>query len=73
MTDPRSSDIGGSGRDAHRGSPPGMPRWVKVVGFVALVVALLLVAFLIVGGGHGPGRHASTSGVAPTIAARVDG
>lgn len=39
-------------------SPPGMPRWVKVSGMIAIVVALLVVIALVVSGGeHGPGRH----------------
>ena len=42
MIDPRSSDIAGIGRRADDGSPPGMPRWVKVVGLVMVVVALVL-------------------------------
>lgn len=44
---------------------PGIPRWVKVSGIIALVVALLLVIMLLIGsvfpgvipGGHGPMRH----------------
>lgn len=41
-----------------RGSPPGMPRWVKVFGVIAGIVALLIIAAMfIVGGEHGPGRH----------------
>ena len=42
-----------------RGSPPRAPRWVKVVGGVALVVVVLLVVLLATGGPgrHGPGRH----------------
>jgi hypothetical protein len=44
-------------------SPPGMPRWVKVFGIVAVVVVLLIVVLLIAGGGsHGPGRHTGTGG-----------
>lgn len=38
----------------------GMPRWVKILGIIALVVILLLVVLMLVGGGgggHGPGRH----------------
>lgn len=38
----------------------GIPRWVKVLGLVALVLLLLLVVVMLVGGdggGHGPGRH----------------
>ena len=40
---------------------PGLPRWVKVSLLVAaiLVVSLVLAA-LIVGGEHGPGRHGAT-------------
>jgi hypothetical protein len=38
----------------------GTPRWVKVFGIIALIVAVLLVVMLIAGrGGHGPGRHAA--------------
>jgi hypothetical protein len=34
------------------------PRWVKVFGVIAIIVALLFVIMLVVGGGrHGPGRH----------------
>lgn len=39
-------------------SPPGVPRWVKVFGVVAVIVVLLAIAAMIwVGGEHGPGRH----------------
>lgn len=47
--------------DSNRGiasTPPGMPRWVKVFGIIAIVVALFFVIMLFVGSGqHGPGRH----------------
>jgi hypothetical protein len=56
---PRARD---QGEDAHlaadRGSPPGMPRWVKVSGIIVAVLVLLVVV-LLVSGGHGPRRHAS--------------
>lgn len=40
-------------------SPPGMPRWVKVFVLLAILVILLVVLIMfIVGGDHGPGRHA---------------
>lgn len=36
------------------------PRWVKVFGIIAILVALLFVAQLLIGGGrHGPSRHVS--------------
>lgn len=34
----------------------GMPRWVKVLGLVALAL-VVVVLILLLGGGHGPGRH----------------
>ncbi|MQA03836.1 MAG: hypothetical protein GEV07_14310 [Streptosporangiales bacterium] len=41
-----------------RESSPGIPRWVKIAGIVALLVAVLvIVAMLIFGGDHGPRRH----------------
>ena len=48
----------GSGQDGS--STTGMPRWVKVFLIVAVALAVLaVVAMLIVGGEHGPGRHQS--------------
>lgn len=38
-------------------APPGMPRWVKIFGIVALVLIVIVVIILVVGGNHGPGRH----------------
>jgi hypothetical protein len=46
----------GLGRDD--GPAPGTPRWVKISGIIAVVVAVLFVILLIFGGGnHGPARH----------------
>jgi hypothetical protein len=49
-----TADTGNNGDAAGRGSPPGMPRWVRVFGIIAIV---LIVAFIIrhlTGGGfHG--------------------
>lgn len=44
---------------------PGIPRWVKVSGIIALVVVLLFIIMLVIGsffpgvipGDHGPMRH----------------
>lgn len=36
------------------------PRWVKVLGIIALVVVLLAIVMIVFGGGqHGPRRHGS--------------
>jgi hypothetical protein len=44
----------------------GTPRWVKVFGIIALVVALLVVVMLLIGdGGHGPRRHGGAGGALP--------
>jgi hypothetical protein len=44
------------------GSTTATPRWLKVFGIVALVVILLVGVLLLVGGEHGPGRHAPSDG-----------
>ena len=48
----------------------GIPRWVKVFIVVAAAVPLLMVvAMLITGGEHGPGRHLSASAIYERTAA----
>jgi hypothetical protein len=57
---PRHPDPGG-----HAGPGPestGTPRWVKVFGIIAGVVAILLVVLLLAGGNHGPSRHLPSGG-----------
>ena len=61
MADPTGAS---PGEDAHQGSPPRMPRWVKVAG---VIVGVLILVFLVlqltgVAGQHGPGRHFSGLG-----------
>ncbi|MGI8693973.1 MAG: hypothetical protein ACR2JK_13920 [Geodermatophilaceae bacterium] len=65
MTDPT--------RQPDRESTTGAPRWVKVVGIIALVVVLALVVMFFINGsgtgGHGPGRHSQAGnnvGVIPS-------
>lgn len=36
----------------------GTPRWVKVFGILAIIVIVAFIVVLLVGGGHGPARHA---------------
>lgn len=56
MVDPPSDSGPGPG---NRSVPPGMPRWVKIFGLIALlVIAVLILVMLLVGGEHGPGLHA---------------
>lgn len=39
---------------------PGTPRWVKIAGIVALAVLVVaLAAAFLLGGEHGPARHAA--------------
>jgi hypothetical protein len=39
-------------------SSVGTPRWVKVLGIVAVLLVVAIVVVLLVGGGnHGPSRH----------------
>ena len=47
----------------------GVPRWVKVFVITALGLALLMVvAMLLFGGQHGPGRHLSSAGFHTAVA-----
>jgi hypothetical protein len=53
--------------------PYRTPRWVKIVGIIALVLVLLIgiLLFTGVGGDHGPGRHlpsGAAGGGTPPIA-----
>jgi hypothetical protein len=43
---------------ANRPPYPGVPRWVKAFGTVAIVLVLLVAIMLL--SGHGPGRHTSS-------------
>jgi hypothetical protein len=53
----------GAGRDEDRraepdrGSPPGTPRWVKVLGIAIAIILLLLIVVLHTTGTMGPGVH----------------
>ena len=48
----------------------GIPRWVKVfVVAAATLLVLMVVAMLITGGQHGPGRHQSASAMYERTAA----
>jgi len=49
--------------------PPGAPAWVKVFGFIALI--LLLVILKLSGGNHGPGRHLKPNGNVPSVITRA--
>jgi hypothetical protein len=47
---------------ADRGPTAGPPRWVRIVGIIALALGVLALIVLLTGGNHGPGRHQSSSG-----------
>jgi len=40
-----------------RESPPGTPRWVKLLGIAFVVLALLFAGLHLTGNGGGPGLH----------------
>jgi hypothetical protein len=56
---PRSPDTGDDKAGPVAASTRGVPRWVKVFGIIAIVLALVVAIMLLTGGGggHGPGRH----------------
>jgi hypothetical protein len=49
--------------------PYRTPRWVKIVGIIALVLILLLAIMVLsgIGGEHGPGRHLPSGNTAPAL------
>ncbi len=55
--DPKNDTDDATNARPDHGSPPGAPRWVKVIGIIVIVVVLLFVLQLLLGGGHGPSRH----------------
>ena len=57
MSDPPRHTNAETGHDTDRGAPPGVPRWVKVSGIIVAILVLALVAVMLIGGDHGPGRH----------------
>jgi len=59
MTDPpASSDIDDDTDVGPGRATPGRPRWVKVLGVIAIVLLLLIIGLQLFGGGrHGPFRH----------------
>jgi len=70
MTESQEPD-GGDGRD---GSPPGVPRWVKVSGLVVLIVAaVVVVLMLVVDGQHGPGLHTGAESSTVMVASPAPG
>ena len=53
---------------ANRPPYPGTPRWVKVLGIIVIVVILLVAAVMfVIGGEHGPGRHAQSGNASDQV------
>jgi hypothetical protein len=58
VPDPRRPADDGEEFDREPPVPAGMPRWVKVGGGITIAILLVAVlAMLVLGGDHGPGRH----------------
>ena len=59
MTDPSRDLPAEPSTETAEAEHPGLPRWVWVTGlFVAVLVLAVIAAMLLLGGEHGPGRHA---------------
>ena len=63
MTDPNAPQTSPSARSG----PPGIPRWVKVSGLIAALIVLVVVALMLIGGDHGPGRHTGAPANLPSF------
>ena len=70
---PYNGDTDVQAARASSGGYPGMPRWVKLGGIVALILLVLVVVVMVLGGSeHGPMRHIpSGSGPSTFIAATI--
>ena len=54
--DHRPDDAAAEDDDPYAGT--GIPRWVRVLGIIALVVVVAFIVLMVAGGGeHTPGRH----------------
>jgi hypothetical protein len=42
-----------------RETPPGLPRWLKLLGLAVLILALVFAGLHLTGHGEGPGSHSS--------------
>jgi hypothetical protein len=40
---------------------PGVPRWVKIFGLIALAIAIVFAILMFLGVEHGPGLHSTAS------------
>jgi hypothetical protein len=69
--EPDTGDDAGVGSGG--GSPPGMPRWVKVSVIIVIAVVVLVAGLMLTGvfgkghgpGQFGPGRHGAWGGTPP--------
>jgi hypothetical protein len=48
-------------RDVPVHERPGVPRWVKIFGLIALAIAIVFVILMFLGVEHGPGLHSAAS------------
>lgn len=63
-----------TGDDQVPSSTTGVPRWVKIFLLVAVAIAVFgVVIMLLVGGGHGPGRHESAAAASHRVVATSAG
>ena len=65
---PDTSDDTGAGPD--REPTTSSPRWVRIFGIIAAIV-ILLIAILLLTGGHGPRRHTPSGGLGQTPVASL--
>jgi hypothetical protein len=71
MANPSRSSVTGDTTGVEFDRDGGMPRWVKVLIGIGIVLIILFVLMItgVFGGAHGPGRHIPAgAGAAPAVA-----
>jgi hypothetical protein len=61
--DAAAADRKVSHSEYERESPPGVPRWVKLLGIAVVVLGLFFGAMHLTGNGGGPGSHFAEHGI----------
>ena len=61
MDESQGEDRADGDRDVPVHERPGVPRWVKIFGLIALAITIVFAIVMFLGVEHGPGLHSTAS------------